>query len=63
MNLILEVPEWLMKSINKGLQGKRLPVNKALRAINEINRQIKLQQNTQDGSVSKLHSVSDAGNA
>lgn len=38
----MEVPEWLGKSINKGLLGKRLPVNKAMRAINEINRQIAL---------------------
>jgi hypothetical protein len=45
--LTLVVPQWLLKSINKALQGKRLPVNKALAAINEINRQIAEQNKSQ----------------
>jgi hypothetical protein len=51
-DITLQVPEWLMKAINKGLTGKRLPVNKAIRAINEINRQIQTQKGTPNGSVS-----------
>jgi len=50
--LILEMPEWLLKTIDDGLQ--MLPYHTAAPAINEINRQIVKQKGLLGGSPVKL---------
>lgn len=57
--ITLKIPKWLMQTINQALI--EIPWRIANPAIIEINRQIELQMNTQNGSPGKSPDASGTG--